>query len=108
MTKMSAIWDTPGSSINRLSKINLVVDESTLNFVKVDIEIPVRQIKINALYRWTDADKMIKASIAMENELLLLLSQSIKRSAEGKYDAIIRATYKKIDIINWTGNFLGN
>ena len=101
---MSAIWDTPGSSINRLSKINLEVDESTLNFVKVDITIPVRQIGIHAMYRWTDIDKMIKASIVMENQVLLALSQSIKRSAEGKYDARMKATYKKIDIINWTGN----
>ena len=45
MTKMIAKWDTPGSSINRLSKINLVLDESTLNFVKIDVEIPVRKVR---------------------------------------------------------------
>merc|ERR1711874_126780 len=106
LTKMFAIWDTPGSSINRLSKINLALDESTLNFVKVDVEIPINQIKINALYRWTDADKVIKASFAMENEVLLSLRQSIQRTEEGKYNAIARATYKKFDIINLTGTFI--
>ena len=45
MTKMIAKWDTPGSSINRLSQINLVLDESTLNFVKIDVEIPVRKVR---------------------------------------------------------------
>ena len=45
MTKMIAKWDTPGSSINRISKINLVLDESTLNFVKIDVEIPVRKVR---------------------------------------------------------------
>ena len=45
-TKMIAKWDTPGSSINRLSKVNLELDENTLNFIKVDVEIPVRQVKI--------------------------------------------------------------
>ena len=44
ITKMFAIWDTPGSSINRLSKINLALNEATLNFVKVDMEIPVSQV----------------------------------------------------------------
>ena len=43
-TKMYAIWDTPGSSINRRTTINLDIDEATLNFVKIDVEIPVNQV----------------------------------------------------------------
>ena len=54
MTKMIAKWDTPGSSINRLSKINLVLDESTLNFVKIDVEIPVRKVRYIVLHTSTE------------------------------------------------------
>ena len=42
----------------------------------------------------------------MENEMLLSLRQSIQRTEEGKYNAIVRATYKKFDIINLTGTFI--
>ena len=54
----------------------------------------------------TDADKVIKASIAMENEVLLAIRQSIQRTEEGKYNVISRVSYKKIDLINLTGTFI--
>ena len=58
MTKMIAKWDTPGSSINRLSKINLVLDESTLNFVKIDVEIPVRKVRyiVTTYLHWIQSE----------------------------------------------------
>merc|ERR1712037_818793 len=52
----------------------------------------------NALYRMTDADKVIKASIAMENEVLLAIRQSIQSTEEGKYNVISRVSYKKMDV----------
>jgi hypothetical protein len=54
----------------------------------------------------TDADKVIKASIAMENEVLLAIRQSIQSTEEGKYNVISRVSYKKIDLINLTGTFI--
>ena len=61
MTKMIAKWDTPGSSINRLSKINLVLDESTLNFVKIDVEIPVRKVRyiVTTYLHWIQSEQTI-------------------------------------------------
>ena len=54
----------------------------------------------------TDADKVIKVSIAMENHVLLAIRQSIQSRREGKYDIISRVSYRKIDLINLTGTFI--
>ena len=54
----------------------------------------------------TDADKVIKVSIAMENHVLLAIRQSIQSRREGNYDIISRVSYRKIDLINLTGTFI--
>ena len=54
----------------------------------------------------TDADKVIKISIAMENHVLLAIRQSIQSRREGKYNIISRVSYGKIDLINLTGTFI--
>ena len=42
----------------------------------------------------------------MENEVLFSLRQSLQKGQGGKHTLMSRITYKKIDLINLTGNFI--
>ena len=67
--------DTPGSTVNRRSSINILFDEIGFSYLALAAEIPVHKIGVNAVYQWTETKKLIKASLSMEHKTLLSINQ---------------------------------
>ena len=103
--QLIVILDTPGSMINRRSSVNLSLDPKTLTSMSLDVEIPVKDVKINAMYLWTSLEKVLKASFNMENREVLSLHQSLKVQDEGREtDGKMLVKYQQDELIHWTGS----
>ena len=64
--KLIAMWDTPGSTVNRRARLHVMFNKIFYNYALLDLQIPVNQIALNGLYQWTAEKKMLRAALAME------------------------------------------
>ncbi len=100
---INAVLDTPGSSINRRSSLKVDFDHVNFNDLTLSMEIPVGQVDINAVYHWTDEKKLLKASLAMQKEILCSIHSSLSKPNPGRHDAQVTIVFKKMELVHWTG-----
>lgn len=105
LSKITAVLDTPGSRINRRSNMHISYNPQAFDYVAVDMEIPVRQIDFNAVYQWTQAKKLAKARLGMDNTELVNMFYSWA-TLQGRSEAQAKITYQTLEIVNWNAGLL--
>ena len=104
--KLVAMWDTPGSRINRRASLNVVFNKIFYNYAALDLQIPVKQIAMNGVYQWTTEKKMLRAALAMERHTVAEMSYSLEQALEGRYESQLNVIFQDRKIIDWSARLI--
>ena len=101
-----AVWDTPGSRVNRRASLNLIYNKVFYNYAALDVQIPVQNIVLNGVFQWSEDKKMIKTALAMEGRTMAQLSYVLEQPQEGRYESQLAVVYQESKIIGWDARLL--
>merc|ERR1711981_295123 len=104
--KLTAVFDTPGSRINRRSSLDFKYNKHTYQYMALDMEMPVHNIGANLVYDWTVNKKLAKAALTKDGKMIGSFYYILKDSGSNVLDSEAILTYQTQEIINWKGNFV--
>ena len=106
--ELLAVWDTPGSTVNRRASLKLVFNKLFYNYAALDVQIPVQNVVLNGVYQWSDEKKMVKTALAMEGRTVAQLSYVLEQpvSEMGRYESKLSVIYQESKILGWDARLL--
>jgi hypothetical protein len=105
LKELELLFDTPGSNINRKSKIEIKADVNDWKFVSFGMDMPFNDVKINLVYDWGVLKKLFKGGVLMKGKNVVLFKSQLKTNKPSeKYEAIAEFKYMDQQYLKWTGD----